>query len=184
MFRLSLFFPNDCLGRKVTRFLPSDVLFKWEWNQSWRQLFQSHCNVAQDTVTSNNLILNILSTAPLFVATKVWNREKDPWWMIEERGLQLRYLNCGVSVHCFLWGKLLVHSFTSSYSLGGIQNKRQFFLLNLVEPVWHFLFVGVNLRLPIFKSCFLFIPREQLNAFNSWLCCIVGNRAQSYELTC
>lgn len=94
MFRLSLFFPNDCLGRKVTRFLPSAILFKWEWNQSRRQLFRSHCNVAQDTVTSNNLVLNILSTAPLFVATEDWNREKEPWWMIEAGGLQFWYLNC------------------------------------------------------------------------------------------
>lgn len=189
MLRLSLFFPNDCLGRKVTRFLPSDVLFKWEWNQSWRQLSWSHCNVAQDTITSNNLILNILSlnilsTAPLFVATKFWNRRKVSWWMIETRGLQLWCLNCGVSVHCFLWGKLLVHSFPSSYSLGGVQNKRQFFLLNLVEPAWHVLFVRVNLRFPIFKSWFCFIPREQLSAFNRWLCWIVGSRTKSYKLTC
>lgn len=94
MFRLSSFFPNDCLGRKVTRFLPSAVLFKQEGNQSRRLLFWSPCNVAQDTVTSNNLVLNILSTAPLFVATKDWNREKEPWWMIEMGGLQLWYLNC------------------------------------------------------------------------------------------
>lgn len=94
MFRLSPFFPNDCLGRKVTRFLPSAVLFKWEWNQSQRQLFWSQCNVAQDTVTSNNPLLNILSTAPLFVATEDWNREKEPRWMIEAGGLRVRCLNC------------------------------------------------------------------------------------------
>lgn len=70
MFRLSPFFPNDCLGRRVSRFLPSAVLSKWEWNQSQRQLFWSHYNVARDAVTSNNLILNILSTAPLFVSCK------------------------------------------------------------------------------------------------------------------
>lgn len=105
MFRLSPFFPNDCLGRKVTRFLPSAVLFKWEWNQSRRQLFWSHCNVAQDTITSSSLVLNILSTAPLFVATKDWNGEKEPWWMIEAGGLQLWYLNCDRVCLLFSLGK-------------------------------------------------------------------------------
>lgn len=105
MFRLSPFIPNGCLGRKVTRFLPSAVLFKWEWNQSRRQLFWSHCNVAQDMVTSNNLVLNILSTAPLFVATKDWNGEKEPCWMIEAGGLHFWYLNCDCVCLLFSLGK-------------------------------------------------------------------------------
>lgn len=178
MFRLSPFFPNDCLGRRVSRFLPSAILSKWEWNQSQRQLFWSHCNVARDTVTSNNLILNILN------CTIVCSCKRLKW---REGALMNDWSARPATLISKLW--LCLSAVFSGESYWSVPSQLLFLERDVEqETIFPSQLSGTCLafssheskfRFRMFKNCFFFIPKEALNAFSSWLCCIVGNRMQS-----